>query len=240
MMGAGNVRLVYVYWRDLPGGPFRLLAYMALRALDNDPSPLFWAGREELAFALGRRVPPVTDDMSKRIRNKHFKAVKDATSILLDRGAVSVAERPAPGRNAVYALHLAATTGHGNRTSNGARKPSTTGHGFRRQRGTVFVDTGHENRAPEEEKEDPGLSEGGESEGDHQAAGVAHTHASEQNDHQWTGEFDYRTASQYLLEKLSDEQRFAVDAQARTDLPDAQREEQIIHAAELAYKGPPA
>ena len=53
-MGAGNVGLVYARWGHLPHAPFRVLAYMALRTLDDGDPPRFWGGRESLAVALGR------------------------------------------------------------------------------------------------------------------------------------------------------------------------------------------
>jgi hypothetical protein len=256
MMGAGNVRLVFVYWGDLPGGPFRLLIYMALRARDNEPAPQFWAGREELALALGRVVPPPIDETSNRTRNKHFKAVKDATSILLGRGAVSLAQRPAPGRNAVYALHLAHgmghQTGHGNRAQNGARKPSTTGHGFRAQRGTVFVETGHENRAPEEEEDESGLRVGRDSEGSHHSADGAHARAN-QDQHSAAAAGVVVTKSERDALHCGDrEKRYAAASavlarredlgtpfieQAQTEMPDADWADVVIRAAHIFTGG---
>ena len=90
---------------------------------------------------------------------------------------------------------------------------------------------------PEEKKEPEGLKLGVDSEGDHQRAGVARAGASGKKDYQhWTGKFDFRSASEFLL-TLDDDTRDARDAQARAELPGANREQQIIRAAELAMNG---
>jgi hypothetical protein len=105
-MGAGNVGLVYARWGHLPHVPFRVLAYMALRTLDDDDPPLFWGGRDSLAAALGRIVPKPEDDAAKRERRAAFQAVKEAVTTLRKYGAAELVEDARPGRNAVYALNL--------------------------------------------------------------------------------------------------------------------------------------
>src|SRR5574341_1281057 len=105
-MGAGNVGLVYGLWGHLPHAPFRVLAYMALRTLDDDDPPQFWGGRESLALALGRIVPKPEDEQSRRERKAAFEAVKEATSTLRRLGAIELVEAARPKRNAVYALNL--------------------------------------------------------------------------------------------------------------------------------------
>ena len=191
-MGAGNVKAAFVHWGGLPGGPFRLLVYMALRTKDGDKHPQFWGGREDLAFGLGRRVPEERDEVSRKAREAAFKALKDAMAVLTRRGAVRVVERARPGRNAVYEINLDPPhdgergtetvpcepvdnppvepvdnpdMGHGNPPPNGARFSSGMGHGFPPQRGTVFVGMGHGNRPPKEEKDESGLNEGGDTQG---------------------------------------------------------------------------
>ncbi len=127
-MGAGNVGLVYARWGKLPHAPFRVLAYMALRTLDDDDPPMFWGGRESLAVALGRIVPKPQDEQSKRERKAAFEAVKDVTSTLRRFGAIELVEEARPKRNAVYALNL-------HRLMVGAEsppsppEPSALGHG---------------------------------------------------------------------------------------------------------------
>ncbi len=105
-MGAGNVGLAYARWGHLPRAPFRVLAYMALRSLDDDDPPMFWGGRESLAVALGRLVPKAEDDESKRQRKAAFEAVKEMTTALKKAGAIEQVEAARPKRNAVYALNL--------------------------------------------------------------------------------------------------------------------------------------
>lgn len=263
-MGAGNVKLAFVHWGDLPATPFRLLVYMCLRSKDGE-SPVYWGGREDLAFALGRVVPEGDDPESRRARNAAFKAVKDALAVLARRGAISTAERARPGRNAVYRIHLArpgaesaphepvdnpvdnSETGHENRAPYGARNPYPMGHENRARWGTETVPhtprTGHVFRAPEDEylqqrngEQSPGV--GGV--GSHQPDGDAHARArarSEQ-DQQQTKKIRftrYRDAAAYLL-TVSGALRDRVVADATAELgPGASREAVLIRAANLAY-----
>lgn len=109
-MGAGNVKLVYARWPDLGDAPLRLLAYMAVIALDEGEQPRFWGGREALALAIGRMVPDRrTEDRAELAeRRLAFKAVTRTLGALKDAGAITLLSAAAPGRNAVYALNLAA------------------------------------------------------------------------------------------------------------------------------------
>lgn len=109
-MGAGNVKLVYARWADLDDAPLRLLAYMAVIALDEGDSPRFWGGRDALALAIGRMVADrkTKDPAEIAERKRAFKAVTRTLAILKDAGAITVLEPAAPGQNAVYALNLAA------------------------------------------------------------------------------------------------------------------------------------
>ena len=131
-MGAGNVKAAFVHWGDLPGGPFRLLVYMALRTKDGDKHPQFWGGREDLAFGLGRRVPEERDEVSRKAREAAFKALKDAMAVLTRRGAGRVVERARAARDwRPFAWIWASTSSSrpsrsasARTTANGARKPS--------------------------------------------------------------------------------------------------------------------
>lgn len=107
-MGAGNVKAVFALWGDLPGAAFRLLTYMALRSKDADSPPTYYGGRDDLAFALGRKIPSAADADAegRREREAAFKAVKAAIGVLVKQGAIAPAERARPGWNAVYALKL--------------------------------------------------------------------------------------------------------------------------------------
>lgn len=152
-MGAGNVKLVFARWADLPHGPFRVLVYMALRSMDDDKPPMFWGGREDLALAIGRIVPD--EDTSNAevtaARNAAFKAARDATTLLTKCGAISEVKGAAPGRRRTFMLNLEARTVHGKR--------APTVHGKRAQQCTENVQTVHEERAPEEDEDPPGLKD---------------------------------------------------------------------------------
>jgi hypothetical protein len=107
-MGAGNVKLVYARWGDLPDGPMRLLLYMAVTAMDDGEQPRFWGGRDALAVAMGRMVPDkhTEDDAEKLERALAFKAVNRTIAALRKAGAITAMSGAAPGHNAVYALNL--------------------------------------------------------------------------------------------------------------------------------------
>ena len=118
-MGIQNVSLVYARWVHLPDRAFRVLAFMALRTIDEDDPPLYWGGRESLAYALGRMTPvePAASDSSPRAelnrkaRAADFEAVKVALRPLFLAGVACIQTPSAPGRNAVYSLNLLAATG---------------------------------------------------------------------------------------------------------------------------------
>jgi hypothetical protein len=98
-MGAGNAKAVYALWGHLPHAPFRLLCYMALVTLDDDPR--YYAGTEGLAVALG--MHPDAGDAERRNINR---AVSRSMKTLMDDKAITVTRRPAPGRYTEYTLSL--------------------------------------------------------------------------------------------------------------------------------------
>ena len=106
-MGANHVSTIYAQWgRRLDGCAFRLLVHMSLTALDSDNPPMYWAGRDGMAAALGR-----DDDAAGR------QAVKRALSVLKREGAVKVASKAVKGRSATrWEIVLAPPLGYGNRT----------------------------------------------------------------------------------------------------------------------------
>jgi len=109
-MGGRNVKAVYALWGDLPDGAFRLLAYMAAIALDEDDPPRFYAGRETMAYALGWVVADktTTDPAEVALREQAFKSVYRQTSVLKKAGAITTIVAAAPGRTAEYGLNLRA------------------------------------------------------------------------------------------------------------------------------------
>lgn len=118
-MGAANVAAVYAYWKHLDHAPVRLLAYMALitydHAKDGKPARTYWGGREALAEALGHKCPPEGDAEAEEQRKRAFRNLAKTISVLARAGAVTLVQKPAPGKNAVYRVELNASTS-GNRT----------------------------------------------------------------------------------------------------------------------------
>lgn len=165
-MGASNVKAVYALWGDLDHAPHRLLAYMAVRALDvpaeGKPARRFYGGREELALALGRVLPDPTpgDEAVRRERLAAFRAVDRAVAALVSAGAVKVARHAHTGSAAEYALQLDTRQHHAERgpfdrvEHHGER--GAEDHGQRRQSTTVSVEEHHAHRGPKEEKEQEG------------------------------------------------------------------------------------
>jgi hypothetical protein len=91
----------------LDGNPARVLTRMALSALDDAGTPVYFGGWEPLAVALGRVVPPPSDDPAViRARRQAEEAVRLAMRPLVALRLVSVERRGAPGRNARYSLAL--------------------------------------------------------------------------------------------------------------------------------------
>lgn len=156
------MKLVYARWAGLPDLPFRVLAYMALVSMDEDPKPCYWGGWEALALAAGRVVPDRADDPeSTKVRRAALKAVNAAMKTLVDRGAVRVKAVAAPGRNATYELNFAYGTVHADREPsrddgrlNGARSADTTVHAQPTNGSRLADPTVHAERAPEEYEEE--------------------------------------------------------------------------------------
>lgn len=150
-VGASNVKAVYGWWGHLPDQPFRLLAYMALVAKDDDSAPRFWAGRESLAIGLGRVAPHDETD---------FRAVNRALHKLRRAGAIELDQHSGPGRRANYLIHLQPR-------SQDTKRPLNTGHLVtepqdtrRPERGTSSDQTGDTDRPPKEPQEPQGFAQG--------------------------------------------------------------------------------
>jgi len=126
-MGAGNVKSAYALYGDLPHAPMRVLLWMALRSMDAATSPTYWGGREELAYALGRKVPPAIrgDREITRQRNAAFKAVRDATALLTRRKVIYVIAESHTGQRREWGLNLSYTQVHPERAPevHGERAP---------------------------------------------------------------------------------------------------------------------
>lgn len=109
-MGARLVKLTYVYAADIPLNPseFRLLIWMSMTALDDDPTPRYFDSRESSALALGRRVVDdgYGDEEDQRERAAAFEAVRVALKGLVALGAVDHIKRGRNGHRSEYAIRL--------------------------------------------------------------------------------------------------------------------------------------
>lgn len=113
-MGSQLVRAVSDDWGHLPAGPYKLLVRMAAYSLDQSTDPAkpaahYWRGWQDLAKALGRKLPP-HDDMSPQAiaRRKTVKReVMKYTTDLVRLGAVAKAvDNPGAGTRQVWRLTL--------------------------------------------------------------------------------------------------------------------------------------
>lgn len=95
MMGAGLAKAAYAAAgrAGVDHAPTRVLVFMALVALDADPEPSYFGGREALAESLG--APATTSG---------FRAVDRVMSALSRVGLTVVAQKGAPGRHTRYLL----------------------------------------------------------------------------------------------------------------------------------------
>jgi hypothetical protein len=107
-MGISNVKKVITLWGDLPHVPFRALVYMAMRSIDADETPVYRAGWEELAQAIGRQLPDedLDDKATVRERKAAQTAVTRALKILTQSNAIRVQKHAGPGHRAVWSLTL--------------------------------------------------------------------------------------------------------------------------------------
>lgn len=171
-MGAGLVKLCFDRWSHLDAEPFRVLVFMAVTVLDDDPEPTFWAGRVALVGALGRTMgdPDVTGAAAEQYRRRTLRKLDRAIRSLTVAGVIKLAGRPAPGKNAEYRLDLwmDQTTVSVVRSDHGERGPlppdsgttvDGTDHGEGRERTTFRERTDHGERGPKEYQEDGGVLE---------------------------------------------------------------------------------
>lgn len=178
-LGIRNVEKAYAVWSTRLGHlPFRVLIWMAYRALDADQSPRYWGGWEELAYAAGRMVPAAVDGDKDTARQRRaaLKAISGVMGALEREGAVRVVRPAAPGRNAEYGLMLTREAVHAHREpspvddssqipvdnssqidaheQNGSRSADTTVHAQPDNGSRSACTTVHTQRAPEEKEEE--------------------------------------------------------------------------------------
>lgn len=179
-MGAGNVKAVYHHWGKLPHAPFRMLAFMALTSLDESkdgrPGRQFYGGREMLAVAMGRVVPPENPEDPGVTRERHaaFAAVDRALKVLSTEGAIRLLEAAGHYRPAKYELVFptGSTTVSVDLEHHGER--GAKDHGERERSTTVSVTKHHGERGAQEQQEEPGLTSGETGRGDLPPTGGAH------------------------------------------------------------------
>lgn len=139
--------------------PVRVFVFMALTALDSDPRPTFYGGRDALAEAIAAPRTPAG-----------FRAVRNAVHALTDLGLISATRKAAPGRAAHYALLDGAgsplhpdggrspssiqvatdASGDAERPVNNSQRGTLSG----RNGGRSVVSTGDAERTPKEEEEE--------------------------------------------------------------------------------------
>lgn len=77
----------------LDHAPARVFVYMALRASDDDAAPVFYAGRDSLALALGVEASP-----------NGYRAVQRVITSLRTVGAIESVKKGSPNNNSRYLL----------------------------------------------------------------------------------------------------------------------------------------
>jgi hypothetical protein len=117
-VGAANVVRVYTCWGQLGHQPFRIYAYMALRARDDDSQPWYGAGHKELA-TIALALPYGTEQE----RAAATRAVRRGIAALQDAGAIRTVRYPSPGHQARYRLYLDTPTQDGDRPVNDGQRP---------------------------------------------------------------------------------------------------------------------
>ncbi|QSZ53069.1 hypothetical protein AYX19_08710 [Paenarthrobacter ureafaciens] len=107
----------FTYWAALDDRSFRVLCRMALVSMDNGNPPKYFAGRDDLAAALGKSIPAKPDDAdtsdgaeaARKQRASVYEIVRKAVARLVKEGVI-VSSGDARFRNrAEYSLHLTPT-----------------------------------------------------------------------------------------------------------------------------------
>ena len=113
-MGARNVAKAFTYWTSLDDRSFRVLCRMALLSMDDGNPPKYFAGRDDIAEALGKHVPDKPEDgnmsedaeAARRQRASVYEIVRKAVARLVKEGVI-VSSGDARFRNrAEYSLYL--------------------------------------------------------------------------------------------------------------------------------------
>ena len=176
-MGAQNVGLVYARWGALNHAPFRVLAYMALRSLDSGNPPIYYAGRDEIAMALGRQIPEPGPDF-ERSRKADWAMAKKVVRELTQAGAIILNTPASTGQNAVYELNIRGIDKSYPQGTGGTSSPPSGGTSGNRLV-VPQVSTGGTSGTPLGVQGVLGVVVRTDGEGDQQAAGSARASAEE-------------------------------------------------------------
>lgn len=217
-MGARNVAAAYAMYPRLPHRAMRLLAYMALRSLDDDrpdaPARRYFGGRDDMAEALGY------DLGTSARREAAHREVRRAVAQLRAAGALGRLASGRAGNRSVYQLRLELLS-----PRRGMDDPLQEGHGRPPQEGSVRPPEEGRGRPPKEyegttEENDPGQLTSGSSSHLARATTTDNAHESE--------EFERNRA---LLMAAGDERwQRALEAAHRTH-PEASMRDRIAYAA---------
>lgn len=106
-MGVDLVKLVFANHRDLPGNSFKVLAFMALTALDRPNAKgqqpnLYWYGWENLALILGK----TWGEPGTKERRSAEEAVRRALAPIVKSGAIARLNEARTGTRQCYSLRL--------------------------------------------------------------------------------------------------------------------------------------
>ena len=106
------MRAVSDNWGHLPAGPYKLLIRMATYSLDSSTDPAkppahYWKGWQDLAVALGRKLPPY-DDMSPQANSRRKTVKREVTRYTADLvrlgAVVKAVDNPGAGTRQVWKL----------------------------------------------------------------------------------------------------------------------------------------
>lgn len=107
-MGANYAEAAYQQFGHLTHAQLRLLVRMALIPHDKNPKPVYYAGWQLQAEALGLNMPWPHDDSAEadRLRRNAKQGVAKVVAALVDAGAITPVRRGRLGVQAEYLLNL--------------------------------------------------------------------------------------------------------------------------------------
>lgn len=88
--------------KKVTDGSIRLLTWMILHAVEGVEGPTYFAGRDMLAWAMGRDV----EGMRDKDRIAAYQSVKRQMRVLKHAGLVTVVRPSVPGDVTAYVIHV--------------------------------------------------------------------------------------------------------------------------------------